>query len=271
MASFFHLLQLEWLKINQHRGFRVLVAMYLLLLPTLILIGKRLPELPPPLMSADTFYQFPGVFVYLGYEGSWLCFFLMGFLGVLFVTQEFSFRTLRQNIISGLSRQEYYLSKLYFMLVVCLAATLYYALVAFFYGLTHTPDIFWSVIAKNLDYIPRYFLMSFGYMSFAFLLALLLRKTGIALFLYFGYIVFIEHLIRWVIHLRIVENSSMHYYPMNAIEDLTPLPFAEMAQGFQGQYGFSIFLSPTQATLTAIIYILLFLVAAYRLLLKRDL
>ncbi|MEO1711738.1 MAG: ABC transporter permease, partial [Bacteroidota bacterium] len=145
MASFVHLLHLEWLKLKQHRGFRVLVLMYLVLLPTLILIGKRLPDLPPPLVSAEAIYQFPGIFVYLGYEGNWLCFFLMGFLGVLFVTQEYSYKTLRQNIITGLSRRDYFLSKLYFMLTICLLATLYYTIVAFGYGLTHTPDLFASV------------------------------------------------------------------------------------------------------------------------------
>ena len=271
MASFVHLLQLEWLKLKQHRGFRVLVLMYLALLPTLILIGKRLPELPPPLVSAEAIYQFPGIFVYLGYEGNWLCFFLMGFLGVIFVTQEYSYKTLRQNIITGLSRRDYFLSKLYFMLTICLLATLYYTIVAFGYGLTHTPDLFASVIAKNLDYIPRYFLMCFGYMSFAFLLGLLLQRTGLALFLYFGYIVFIEAIIRWVIHLRLFENSSMHYYPMNAIEDLTPIPFAEMSQGFQSQYDFQFFLTPTQAAITASVYVALFLFGAYRLLQTRDL
>ena len=148
-----HLLNLEWQKQRKFVVFRVLVIMYVVLLPTLILVSKSIPEYPPPINSSDTFFRFPMVFSYLGYEGNWLSFFFLGFMGVLMITQEFSNRTLRQNIITGLSRSNYFWSKFYFIMAVSLGAALYYGLIAMLYGVTHTPTLYQSIIFQNIDFI----------------------------------------------------------------------------------------------------------------------
>ncbi|MBR9919324.1 MAG: ABC transporter permease subunit [Bacteroidetes bacterium] len=265
------LLNLEWQKQRKHRIFHVLIGMYVLLLPTTILPVKSIPELPPPINSPDALFQFPTVFTYIGYAGNWLSFFFLGFFAVLLATQEYSYRTMRQNIITGLSRNELFKSKISFLITLCLGATLYYFLVCLFYGFTHTDNYYLSTITKNIDYIPRYFLMCLGYSSFGFLIGLLIRRTGIALFLYLAYVMFIELILRWLIHMKIFANKSMHFYPMNAIEDLAPVPFAEVAETFRDENGFGFFLTPTEAMIASSIYIVLFIFFAQRLMLKRDL
>ncbi|MCB0640544.1 MAG: ABC transporter permease [Phaeodactylibacter sp.] len=266
----FHLLALEWHKQKKNRSFQVLIGFYLLLLPTLMLLTKNISEFPPPINSSDAFFQFPSNFMFFGYLGNWLVFFFLGFMAVTFITQEYAYKTLRQNIITGLSRAEYFWSKAFFIGAISLAATLYYTLVVFIYGFTHTDAIFASTITKNIDYIPRYFLMCLGYMSFGFLLGVLVRRTGIALFLYFSYVMFLELILRWGVHLQLFAHKSMHFYPMNAVEDLTPIPFSEAARGFEKDFPFPFFLTPTEATITAGIYTFLFFFAAFRLLTRRD-
>lgn len=266
-----HLLRLEWLKQRNSIAFRVLMGFYIVLLPTLLLLAKGLPEFPPPINSAEVLFQFPYIFVFMGYLGNWLAFFFLGFLSVTLVTYEFSYRTLRQNIIMGMTRSSYYWSKVLFILAVALFATLYYTLVVFAYGLTHTNPLFDSVIFKNIDYLYRYFLMCLGYMSFGLLLGTLVRRTGIALFLYFSYVAFIELVLRWGVHRRIFPNKSMHFYPMNAIEDLTPFPFSDAFKSMEQELDFPIFLTPVEATITTIAYTLLFLWLTYRLFARRDL
>jgi ABC-2 type transport system permease protein len=265
------LFNLEWQKQKKHRVFLVLIGMYLLLLPTVILPIKSIPELPPPINSPDTLFQFPTVFTFIGYAGNWLSFFFLGFFAVLLVTQEYSYKTLRQNIITGLSRTELFLSKLYFLIGLSLFTTAYFTLVSLVYGFVHTETAYASLIFKNIDYIPRYFLMCMGYSSLGFLIGVLIRRTGIAVFLYLSYVMFIELILRWLIHMKIVANKSMHFYPMNAVEDLAPVPFAEIAEEFQTENGFSFFLTPTEAMITSSVYILLFLWLAWRLLQRRDL
>ncbi|MCB0706520.1 MAG: ABC transporter permease [Saprospiraceae bacterium] len=265
------LLNLEWQKQKKHRIFQVLIGMYALLLPTIILPIRGIPELPPPILTPDTLFQFPTVFTFIGYAGNWLSFFFLGFFAVVLVTQEYSNKTLRQNIITGLSRTELFWSKANFLIVLSLAATIYYFIVCLIYGFIFSEAYYLSTITKNIDYIPRYFLMCLGYSSFGFLMGLLIRRTGIALFLYLSYVMFIELILRWVVHLKLFANKSMHFYPMNAIEDLAPVPFAEIAEDFQAENGFSFFLTPTEAMITSSVYIVLFLFLAHRLLMARDL
>lgn len=266
-----YLLQLEWLKQKKHKSFLLLAGLFLFLLPSSLLIAKSIKTWPPPINTPQTFFQFPDVFIYLGYVGNWLCFFLLGFHAVSIVTQEFGNRTLRQNIIAGLTRADVFRTKVSYIFVASFFATLYFGLVAFIFGLTHTDALYDSVVLKNIDYLPRFFLMCLGYMSFGLLLGTWIRRTGTALFLYFSYVLFIELILRWGVHMNLFQHRSMHFYPMNAIEDLAPIPFAEFAKGFEKQMDFGFFLSPQEAMITTSVYIILFLTGTYLLIAKRDL
>jgi len=221
--------------------------------------------------TVESFFQFPNVWIYLGYVGSWLTFFFMGFMGVLMVTNEYANKTLRQNIITGLTRKDYFLSKLYFMLAVSICATIYYVIWALILGFIHTDTIYLNTIMKNADYVYRFFLMSFGYLTIGFLIGLLVKRTGIALFLYLAYAMIIENIVRYAVHLKVTQHQSMKYYPMNALEDLAPIPFSDMAEGFAESNGFSIFLSPTEAVICAVIYTGLFLFLGWQKLQRGDL
>lgn len=56
----------------------------------------------------------------------------------------------------------------------------------------------------------------------------------------------------------------MHFYPMNANEDLVPIPFAQIAKDFMKEAEFSLFLEPGEAAITVCIYTTIFLLFAYR-------
>ena len=268
-----HLLLLEWKKAKKSIIFQVLIGLYMIALPSILLIFKSFDwdeDLEP---YRELLYMFPSVWQYLGYTGNWLCFFFFGFLAVYTVTSEFANRTLRQNIITGLSRRQFFLAKLSFILAICGFATLYYLLCGLAIGLTNTETIYMSKMLQEAHLIPRYFLMCFGYMIFGLTVGLLVRRTGIALFLYLSYVMFIENIIRYGIHFQYTKNKSLHFYPMNAIEDLVPFnfPFNELAQDFLRKNEFSFFLTPAEAVITTLIYSSLFLWICYRILQKRDL
>ena len=257
------LLKLEWLKVRKYSVFRVLVIFYFLLLPACLLITKTFNQIPEDLVSRDSLYMFPTIWGYLGYIGNWLSFFFLGFLSVIMVTAENSYKTFRQNIITGLSRNEYFAGKIIFILTICLMATLYYTLVGLVIGFMNTDTIYFSKIFQGGDIIPRFFLMCLGYMSFGFFLGVLIKRTGIALFIYLIYIMFIESVLRGI-HFYYFKSKTMHFYPMNANEDLVPIPFAEVAKQFMKENDFSLFLEPYQAVITVCIYTSIFLFFAYR-------
>lgn len=267
------LIKLEWMKWKGYRPFQVLVILYIIGLPSMLLTLKSFNRVPAEVMSKDIFFVFPSIWQYLGYMGNWLCFFIFGFMGALMITNEVKNKTLRQNIITGLSRREFYLGKLSTIFLVSTLATIYFFLVGFTTGFMHTETIYWAKVWQEISLVFRYWLMTMSYMTIGFFIGTLIKKTGLALFIYLAYTFFLEKLIRYAVHAKIASNKSIHYYPMNATSDLVPFntPFNNMAEDFLEQNDYSIFLPPTEAVIVTAIYLVLFSGLSYWLLQRRDL
>ncbi|MEZ4933665.1 MAG: ABC transporter permease [Saprospiraceae bacterium] len=269
-----HLLKLEWLKLKDYILFKILIAAYIVFLPAILLLGKKIPPTPageifdPQIML----FHFPSIWEFLAYIGNWLVFFILGFLAVLIITNEHSYRTMRQNIITGMQRSDWFWSKVIFIFTASVLASIYYALCAVTIGLVHAmgDSIYISTILKNSNFTIRYFLMSLGYMSFGMLVGLLVKRTGIALFVFIGYSFCLEPILRGL-HLYFFRNETMHYFPLNVIEDLCPIPFADLAEDFTRENGFALFVNPNLAMALATGYILIFGWLSYEKLTKSDL
>lgn len=265
-----HLLQLEWKKFSKNTVIILLVALYTLLMPFGIFVMENFVE-APGLPSKDTFFTFPEIWQYQGYSGSWFSFLFLGFIGVLIITTEVSHKTMRQNIITGLSRTDYFLGKLYVLIIISAYATLIYFLSTVLIGTFYPaePDFAHFMDGHNWS-SGRYFLLTFGYLSFGLFLGLVLRKSGLAIFSYLSYIVFLEPLLRWGVHRKIYDSRSMNFYPMNGIEDLMPNPFFKLLDNFRNMTDFNLLLTYPEATIVSSISIALFLYFGYRSLVKRD-
>ncbi len=264
-----YMLSLEWKKIKNYRTFQVLILLYATLLPSLLLLGKQLNGLPPEIGSSEMFYMFPTVWNFLAYLGSWLSFFFLGFLVIILTTNEYTFKTLRQNVITGLTRMDFFKGKFMLILTIALFATLYYCVCSLAYGFTHTQAIYSSKIFQEIQLVPRYFLMCMGYMSFAFLVSILVKRTGLSVLLYIAYIMFLESALKGLL-LYYTRSEVINFLPMNALEDLTPIPIGVETSGFTEEFGFSLILDPTTAMITSIVYITLILFGAYTLIKKAD-
>ena len=147
-----HLLKLEWKKQKSYILFRILVLVYLIALPSLLFIGKNFDISTQDGIPFDPqimFFHFPTVWEWLAYIGNWLGHLIFGFMAVLMVTNEHNFRTLRQNVITGVSRGEWFWSKAQFILVVAGAATLYFALCSIVIGLAHSDTIYLATVFKG--------------------------------------------------------------------------------------------------------------------------
>jgi hypothetical protein len=266
-----HLLKLEFLKVKNYKPIIVMAILYLVLLPATLLLGKALPEEPAAFFGIPGCYNFPNIWKYMGYIGSWLGFLFLGFMGVLSITMEFGNKTLRQNIITGLSRKEYFSAKIVLITAISLIATAYYFLAGTVIGMIHADPLYMDIYVKSFNYLPNYFLMNFAYMSFGLFLGMLVRRTGFAIFLFLAYGIFLEQIIRGLHLYYFPASRSVIFYPLNAIEDLTPLPFVEMANDMVREMDFNPFLSSSEAMITVTIYTALFIFGAYRLMMKRDL
>lgn len=274
MNNVLRLLKLEYTKFKKNSVIGLLTLLYVISMPTVIFIGKEFDDidLPDPLPGKIVFYEFPTVWDYLGYVGNWLSFFFLGLIAVFIVVNEVNYKTFRQNIITGLTRKEYFLAKVYSILAISVLAALYYATVAMGIGLTHTPNLEMSEILDSSWAIPRFFLMTFGYMSFGLFIGFLIRRSGVSVLFYLTYILMFEAMIKWGIHFRLIaKNATINYYPSNCIEDLMPMPLFRFADLIpKKDIDFNFLLNYTEATIGTLVWIVIFLGLSYRSLMKRD-
>ena len=275
-----HLLKLEWKKIYNYRPFQVMMLLFFIGLPSMLMVSHSIVEKANPpegIFSAESLISFPTIWQYLAYYGNWMVFFFLGFMSVLSITNEFGNKTLRQNIITGLSRTDYFKGKIIFIITLALIATVYFSLCGTAIGMIYTESFSMKDFTENLDFIPRFFLMSFGYMSIGLFLGMWIRRTGIAIVLFLAYGMFIEQILRYGIHMNLFKrlgiemNKSVHYYPINAMEDLAPIPFPDMIDDMARNMDYYPFIEPMEAAVLTIIYSGLFLFLAYRMINKRDL
>ncbi len=267
----YQLLQLEWMKFRKYRVFQAMVACFVILLPGSILTLTNINQIPTQLGSKEMFFIFPTVWKYLTYTGGWLAFFFLGFLGVIAITMEFTNKTLRQNVITGLSRAEVFFAKFLFLVSISFMATLYLFICGLVIGYLHTETIYISKVFQEYRLILQFFLLCISYMTFGWLIGTFIRRTGLALFVYLTYAMFLEPVFRWAFHLTYFPGKSMHLYPLNAIEDLAPIPFGKFAGEFLTENDFDLFLSPSVAVIASSIYLFLFLGLIWWRLQKADL
>jgi ABC-2 type transport system permease protein len=108
---------------------------------------------------------------------------------IMLITNEYTYRTNRQNIIDGWSRSNFMTAKMIDVLLLSLIVTTLFATTALIIGVTNTDksDGEWALAY----YIGLFFLQTLCQLSIAFTVGMLLRKAFIALavFTFYGMIV----------------------------------------------------------------------------------
>ena len=267
-----YLIKIEILKYRDNTLVKLLLAAFTLLMIFGIFVMKNMKNIPLP-GGVDSFFTFPTIWEYQAYGGSWLAFFFLGYLGIYLVTSEFSYKTTRQNIITGYSRNQFLAAKFISAIAITIFATIVFYLSTAIIGIIHQDAYSLQEVFSKQDYvILRFSLLCFAYISFGMLCGYLFRRGGLSMFFYFSYILFMEPLLRWWFHNKVFgQGKSMLYYPMNGIEDLAPLPFYKYLDSFSPIQDFNILISYREATIISILSVAIFVVLSIVLFKKRDL
>lgn len=151
--------------------------------------------------------------------------YILAFVVMISVCQEYSLRTIRQNMIDGLSRTEYVLSKLGMVAVLSLLAGLLLLILGFTLGMLYSPVKSLDFIVYSIGFVPAYVFETFCFLVFALFLATLIRKTGFSIILFILYTLIMEP-IATVIMKEEYELANW-YFPMRAINNLIHVPFGK--------------------------------------------
>ncbi|MFC5196112.1 ABC transporter permease [Bizionia hallyeonensis] len=115
---------------------------------------------------------------------------------VSMIGNEYSNKTIKQNLIDGLSKKEFILSKFYTIVFFSLFATVLIAVASFLIGMYYSSYTEASIIFRETEFLLAYFVKLVGFFTLCLFFAMLLRRSAFALaFLFVLYIV--EWLVYW--------------------------------------------------------------------------
>jgi ABC-2 type transport system permease protein len=229
-----HLLRIDFKKLMSYRTFWIICGIYFF---TLIVgaasgmeflkwlarvvdgFGQKINITRIPL------YHFPDVWQNLAWSTGLL---KMGLaiMVVISITNEFTYRTIRQNIIDGMSREEFIFSKLYTNLLLSVASMVSVFIIAAVTGMIYSPELDFSGGLTGIAFYPAYFLEVFAFLSFALMLGIFIQRSGLTI---------IVLLFSYLIELIIKENINdwvpwlIPFFPLESIMNLVPMPFARYA------------------------------------------
>ncbi|RPE12836.1 hypothetical protein EGT74_04640 [Chitinophaga lutea] len=210
------LLKIEWLKVKAYRTFWILISIFTAAAPLLcsayLSINKQvLAKLP----FGGTPFAFPQVWETV----AWLTSFMtpvMGILLLILLTNENNFRTIRQNIIDGWSRDQFIAAKFGVMIGMVLYITLLVVLTALVFGMQHGGDA-----SQNLHIILWSALQSLTYLSAAFFLGTFMKRSGIAIAIYVFYCYVGEFMAAGLLDFKVKFHLG-GFLPMESTDRLLP-------------------------------------------------
>ena len=176
------LLQIEYHKMMANRSSRVLIVAYFVLLSLIASIAAIKFDVGPIEfhLAEQGIFNFP----YIWHFNTYIAAIFKLFLAVVIVSMmanEYSYKTLKQNLIDGLSKYELVKSKMLMIVALSLCSTFFVFLLSLGlgYGFSDYNEI--RIVFSDLEYLVAYFFKLLGFFSFCLFLSILVKRSAFAL------------------------------------------------------------------------------------------
>lgn len=277
------LLKIELFKIWHNKTSRFLILAYFLLLFSIAILSTIKIEIGPIqfYLAEQGIFNFP----YIWHFNTFVIALFKLFFAVVIVAMignEYSYRTLKQNLIDGMTKKDFLKSKLYAILAFVACSTFLVFCISLLLGGLYSDYNELAIVFSEMDYLLAYALKLFGFFTFCLFLALLVKRAAFAL----GFLALWQvaegiayGLMRWKLSDLIPALSAeqvIQFFPLQALGNLIPEPFTrlsaiqnianQLGEGLNRDYNISIF-----SLLIVFSWSLIFIWASYKLLKKRDL
>ncbi len=274
------LLQIEFIKLWNNRASKVLIISYFLLLTSIALVAAIKFDIGPiKFHLADIgIFNFP----YIWHFNTFITAFFKLFLAIVIVSMmanEYSNKTIKQNLIDGLSKKEFILSKFLTVVSFSLISTVFVFIVSLILGLIYSDFDELSIIFSDMEFIIAFFVKLMGFFSFCLFLGILVKRSAFAL----GFLILwqigegiFRGLIRWKLFDGETTDAIMGFFPLQSMFNLIKEPFTrlEAVQTVADQVGEKINLNyhvHWYEILIVLSWTAIFIYLSYALLKKRDL
>lgn len=113
---------------------------------------------------------------------------------VSMIGNEYSNKTIKQNLIDGLSKKEFIFSKFYTIVLFSLFATVLIGVASFLIGLYYSSYTEASIIFRETEFLLAYFVKLVGFFSLCLFFGMLVKRSAFALAF-----LFILYIFEWII------------------------------------------------------------------------
>jgi len=274
------LLQIEFIKLWNNRASKVLIISYFVLLTSIALVAAIKFDIGPVKfhLAEVGIFNFP----YIWHFNTFVTAFFKLFLAIVIVSMmanEYSNKTIKQNLIDGLSKKEFILSKFLTVLSFALISTVFVFVVSLILGLVYSDFDELSIIFSDLEFVLAFFIKLVGFFSFCLFLGILVKRSAFALgFLIIWQILegITRGLIRWKLFDGDTTEMIMSFFPLQSMFNLIkePVTRLEAVQTVADQVGEQINLNyhvHWYEILIVLVWTAIFIYSSYALLKKRDL
>ncbi len=233
-------IKIELRKVLPNRVFWILVILYIILISIVFAgtqgfinevfdkAGQRSP-IPIPEISI---YTFPDIWHNLTFLAGYFKIFL-AVMVIILITNEFSYKTIRQNVMAGMSRLDFLKSKILFIALISLAATALIFIVGLILGFIYSSGYSFGDIFSKSIFLLGYLLEIFSFLVFAFMIGFLVKRSGFALGLLLLYYVVIEPIVvyqlpdAWDVVMPLYNIANLIDVPNTALMKLFGVEFQD--------------------------------------------
>ena len=175
------LLKIEFDKLRYNKASRILILTYFILLVLIALFAVIKFDIGPVKfhLAEMGIFNFPYIWHFNTFVAGLLKFLLLLVI-VSMVSNEYSNKTLKQNLIDGLSKKEFILSKFYMVLAFSLISTVFVFLVSLVLGYIYSSYTEPSIVFTDLEYLLAFFVKLVGFFSFGLFLGVLIKRSAFA-------------------------------------------------------------------------------------------
>jgi len=275
------LLNIELQKLKYNRSAKVISIIYFVLITFIALIASIEFDFGSVnfRVADQGIFNFPFIWHFNTYIAAILKIFL-AIVIVSMMSNEYSYRTLKQNLIDGLSKREFVLSKFITVVGFALISTLFVFIVSMILGLSFSDYNEIGIIFSDMEYLLAYFIKLVGFFAFCLFLGILVKRSAFAIgFLVVWWIIesIVYGLLKWQFFkgTNIAENITQ-FFPLEAMSNLIKEPMTrlgavqsaatQLGENFTKNYDVT-FLNVA----IVLVWTFLFVYWSYALLKKRDL
>ena len=224
---------IEFEKLRANRSSRILIGAYFILLTSIALIAAIKFDIGPIKfhLADQGIFNFPYIWHFNAYIGAWFKIFLAVVI-VSMTANEYSNKTIKQNLIDGLSKREFLYSKWVMVLAFAGISTLFIFVVSLILGLTYSNYNEFSIIVQDLAYLLAYFIKLVAFFAFCLFLGTAIKRSAFALG-FLGIWQMFEGicygLLRWKSPEWLDAETVYRFFPLNAMSNLVREPFSRLS------------------------------------------